>query len=168
MTNAELQDLVAFQNWARERALPGLEPLAPEEWTRPLGGSFAHLQATVAHIVWAQELWTERLRSGGSRSVAAPEEGEDCAGLRSRWRAAGQGLEAWLRAQPEDAGQRVFRYRRRGQEIASLVATAMLQLSHHHAYHLGQVAHMLRQLGHVPADTGYIAYRREAAQPPLF
>lgn len=161
MTNLELQDLVAFQNWARERMLPVLEPLSEEEWTRPLHGSFAHLRATVVHILGAQEIWAERLRSGASGAFPGVEEVPDFAALRGRWRAAGKALEDWLAAQPEGAGQRRIRYQRRGQEVESRVSTAMLQLSHHHAYHLGQVAHMLRQLGRVPADTGYIAYSRE-------
>lgn len=163
MTDAELKDLVAFQNWARDRALAALERLNSEEWTRPLGGSFDNLYATVLHILGAQEIWAERLRTGASPSFPASSGEPDFAALRSRWCAAGQALQDWLGAQPDGAAQRTIRYTRRGQATSSLVAEIILQLSHHHSYHLGQVAHMLRQLGRVPADTGYIAYRRQLA-----
>lgn len=161
MNNAELNDLVAFQNWARERALPALETLTPEEWLRPLGGSFAHLYATVLHILGAQEIRTERLRGGGNPGFPVVPEVPDFPALRQRWRAAGQALEAWLAAQPAGAAQQRIRYTRQGQTVETPVQAAMLQLSHHHAYHLGQVAQMLLPLGHVPADTGYIAYQRQ-------
>lgn len=164
MTNAGLQELVEFQNWAREQALPALEALHAEEWQRPLGGSFAHLHATVVHIIWAQELWADRLAGNPRREFAAPQGAPDFDALRARWRKAGLALQTWLAAQPEAAAPHLIRYIRQGQTVETPVEAVMLQLSHHHAYHLGQVAHMLRQLGHVPPDTGYIGYQRQRTQ----
>ncbi len=160
MTNAELLDLIHYQDWARERILPALEPLTSEEWQRPLGGSFASLHATVLHILGAQEIWGARLR-GGQKRVPAAGEVPDLAATRSRWQSAIAALRDWLAAQPEGAAGRVIAYTRQGQAVQTPVEAVLLQLSHHTAYHLGQVVHMLRQLGRTPADTGYISYQRQ-------
>ncbi|MGH9535780.1 MAG: DinB family protein [Terriglobales bacterium] len=163
MTNAELLDLIAFQDWARERILPALEPLTAEEWRRPLGGSFVHLHATILHILGAQEIWAARLQGGPARGFPAPDEVPNLAAIIPRWRADCGALRSWLAAQPADAADRIVRYTRQGQVVETPVVAVMLQLSHHHAYHLGQVVHMLRQLGRAPADTGYISYQRQRA-----
>ena len=162
MTNAELLDLIHYQDWARERIFPALEPLTAAEWQRPLGGSFANLHATVLHIFGAQEIWGARLR-GGQRGFPAAADLPDLAAIRSRWQAATAGMRDWLAAQPEGAADRVIAYTRQGQALQTPVEAVMLQLSHHTAYHLGQVVHMLRQLGRTPADSGYIAYQRQRA-----
>lgn len=159
MTKTEILRLLAAMDWSRERMFDSLQAAGEAALRRPLGGSFGSLQATLAHMFWAERTWAQRLTGTAPAGGAAA---EDLAGLRADWAASAAALRDWVTAQPPDVSERVIRYRNtKGQENATPVADIILQVSHHQAYHRGQIAHMLRQLGLQPAATDYIAFFRE-------
>lgn len=164
MTNAELLHLLESMDWARERVLAALAPLGAEELRRPLGGSFGTIEATLRHIYGAERIWTERLAAGEGGGAPWPTAAEcpNVAAIGAAWRETAAALRAWLAAQPADAPARVVHYRNsKGEDHATPVANVVLQLSHHQAYHRGQITHMLRQLGHAAPATDYIAFYRQ-------
>lgn len=164
MTKAELLHLLEAMDWARERELAALAPLDQEELRRSLGGSFGTLEATVRHLYGAERIWTERLVAGEGGQGAWPAAAEcpNVAAIGAAWRETAAALRSWLAAQPADAPERVVHYRNtKGESQATPVANIVLQLSHHQAYHRGQITHMLRQLGHAAPATDYIAFYRQ-------
>jgi len=60
MTLTDLQTLVDYHYWARDRLLDAIEPLTAEQWRRDLGSSFKSIHETVAHIYAAEWAWHQR------------------------------------------------------------------------------------------------------------
>lgn len=171
MEKADLIELLDAMDWARERMLGALEPLTAAQWRRPLGGSFGDLHQTLLHMLGAERIWTGRLLAHSTEespqrrpaaALAGGEELPDLASLRQAWTAVAHELRDWLLAQPPEIVRAVIRYKNtKGVEQTTPVANVLLQLSHHQAYHRGQVTHMVRQLGQPAVQTDYIAFWRE-------
>ena len=122
--------------------------------------SSGRLVDLVAHVIIAKRLWLARIHGGESASIciwpqlSLPE----CRVLRR------QIEEEWGRLLIE--GQqcwdvRAVRYRSsKGQEYTSTITDIFLHVSHHGAYHRGQIAVLMRSKGLEPVNTDYIAYAR--------
>ena len=60
MNLADLNTLVEYHYWARDRLLAALDPLTSEQFTRDLGSSFRSIRDTVAHLHAAEWAWHAR------------------------------------------------------------------------------------------------------------
>lgn len=163
MTQNELQLLVDYHYWARDRMLEALDALPGEAYLRPLGNSFASIRDTVVHVYSAEWIWIERWH-GVSPSAPIDVSGlQDVAALRRAWSA----LEVRLRAYCETlTGDRVnerVAYRNLAGLAAESSRWTMLQhVVNHASFHRGQVTTMLRQMGmKAPASQDLITFYRE-------
>lgn len=163
MTHDDISTLFEYHAWAHERMLSALDALPPEDFTRPLGGSFASIRDTVAHMLLADELWYARWQGAAPMSFPAYDTIPDVATARRRWHAFGAQVQTLLEALGDEGLQRTFSYRlKSGAQGASTYAQAMQHVVNHGTYHRGQVTTLLRQLGHAPpASLDLIAFHRE-------
>jgi uncharacterized damage-inducible protein DinB len=53
-------NLFAYNYWARDRQLKACAALTEEQFRRPIVSSFPSVQATLAHMVEAEWVWSER------------------------------------------------------------------------------------------------------------
>ena len=53
VTLQDLQNLLDYNYWARDRMLDALDQLTPEQFTREVGGSFKSIRDTAAHMLGA-------------------------------------------------------------------------------------------------------------------
>ena len=60
MNARDLNTLIDYHYWARDRLLDALEPLTPEQFTRDMGNSFRSIRDTGAHIYAAEWAWHSR------------------------------------------------------------------------------------------------------------
>lgn len=162
MTLDDLRTLFDYHYWARDRMLAAVERLEPTQFTRSMGGSFASLRDTVAHICLADEIWLSRWR-GQSPTAFPPEQPlPDVATIRDRW----AGIETSVRALLEELGdegvQQWFTYRLlSGTEGRSRYADSMQHVVNHGTYHRGQVTTLLRQMDCAPpASMDLITFSR--------
>jgi uncharacterized damage-inducible protein DinB len=167
MTLQDLQTLLDYHYWARDRLLDALDLLAPEQFTRDLGSSFKSIRDTVSHTYAAEWAWHSRW-IGQSPSGPLPfDQFADVASVRAAWTA----LEPKVRGFVEDAGEagltRVIDYKLlNGQPGATPLWQMVQHVVNHASYHRGQVTTMLRQIGAAPAKSmDLIAfYRQQAGQ----
>jgi uncharacterized damage-inducible protein DinB len=163
MTSEYIHTLIEYNYWARDRTLASAEQLSSEQLTRGLGGSFASVLDTLVHIHFAEWIWYQRWQG------ASPSAGPDASGLTSiaALRDAWRPLEADIRAFVDSLGpgglSRIVDYKTmNGQPGRSPHWQMIVHVVNHGAYHRGQVATMLRQLGATPAQsTDMIAFFRE-------
>lgn len=161
MEKAELLFLIDYMDWAREHMLDAVAGLTTEERERELGGSFGSVQKTLVHLVWAEETWSNRLQVT-SPPLAEPVALADLADLRSVWAAIAARTRQWVAALPDGPVTGSVEYTHRtGGQYATRADVLIQHLSNHQTYHRGQVAHMLRQLGHPAVSTDMIYYHRE-------
>ena len=69
MNLQDLNTLLDYNYWARDRMYEVLEPLTPEQATRDLGGSFGSIHDTVAHLYAAEIVWYSRWQGESPMSL---------------------------------------------------------------------------------------------------
>jgi uncharacterized damage-inducible protein DinB len=165
MTFSDLQTLVEYHYWARDRLLEAVAPLTPDEWRRDLGSSFKSVYETVAHIYGAEWAWHQRWLGQSPTALFPAEKVADVARVREAWTELEANVRAFLARLGEDGISRVFDYTLLNGTPGSSPFWQMLQhIVNHASYHRGQVTTMLRQLGVPPGQSmDLIAYYRTRA-----
>ncbi len=162
MTVHDLQTLVDYHYWARDRVLDAVDPLTPEEFTRDLGSSFKSVRDTLVHCIGAEWVW--RTRWEGTSPTALPDASgfADVTSVRQRWIEEEHLLRAFLERLGANGIERTFEYRLFDGTPSAQPFWQMLQhVVNHGSYHRGQVTTMLRQMGAaVPKATDLIAFYR--------
>ena len=151
MNIQELQTLLDYHYWARDRVLAAADALTAEQLNRELVSSFKSIRETLVHIYAAEWAWCARWNGQGPTALLAADAFPDVATLRAKW----ADLEADVRAVLERMGRQgldtVMEYKMLSGEPRSSVFWHMLQhVVNHASYHRGQVTTLLRQVGAKP------------------
>jgi len=164
MNSEYLQLLVEFHYWARDRVLSAVDALTEQQYTQPMGNSFASIRDTLNHIYQAEWIWYSRW-NGVSPTSFPTDELPDLATLRARWSELERNVRAFLSAAGDTGLIRVIEYRlMSGKAGASPLWQMVAHVVNHATYHRGQVTTLLRQLGAAPPQsTDMITFFREAA-----
>jgi uncharacterized damage-inducible protein DinB len=158
-TREDVAKLFAYGRWANALALESAASLAPDEFTRPIGGSFGSVQGTLAHLCGADWVWLERFHGRSPRELPAAEEVTSLAALRARWTQVEDGLRAFADTlTPERLAQPLSYVSFKGDPFTYPLGETLTHLVNHGTYHRGQIATLLRQLGKSPATTDYSRY----------
>ena len=163
MTLQDLQTLLDYNYYARDRLLAGLEPLTPEQYTQPLESSFKSIRDTAVHIYAAEWVWHQRWL-GQSLPLPSADQFPDVATLRGAWLALEAKTRSFLAALGVDGVDRVFHYKLLNGTAGSSPFWQMLQhVVNHGSYHRGQVTTMLRQVGaKPPQNVDMIGFYRQS------
>jgi len=152
-----LGELFAHHYWARDRHLQTCETLSEEQIWRPLVSSFPSLGFALAHLVIVEWLWLERWNGRSPNALRSPEEFSSLAALSARWRQVESEMKAYLAQLDENALEQPYSYvNLEGQTWTYPLWHTVLHLINHQAYHRGQVAGLLRQLGVQPLGVDFL------------
>jgi len=152
-----LRELFEYNYWARDRQLRACAALAPEQFLRPLGNSFASLRDTLAHLVGAEWIWLERWRGHSPRTIFAAEEFPTLAAIQERWTKVELEVREYLAGLTEEALHLPLTYvNLKGESWTYPLWQTLFHVINHQTYHRGQVTTLLRQLGAQPAPTDYL------------
>jgi len=154
MNLQDLQALLDYHYWARDRILAAADALTPEQLNRDLGSSFKSVRETLAHIYAAEWAWCSRWNGQGPTALLSADMFPDVATIRTKWSA----LESEVRAVLDRMGRQgldtVMEYKMLSGEPRRSVFWHMLQhVINHASYHRGQVTTMIRQLGAKPPES---------------
>jgi uncharacterized damage-inducible protein DinB len=153
MNQQELQTLLDYHYWARDRVLDAAEKLTPDQFGRDLGSSFRSVRETLAHIYAAEWAWCSRW-NGVSPTAFPADSPADVAAIRAKWRALESNVRAVLDRMGEQGLDRAIDYQMLNGEARTSIFWQMLQhVVNHASYHRGQVTTMLRQLGAAPPQS---------------
>jgi uncharacterized damage-inducible protein DinB len=151
--------LFAYTRWAYEKTFESLVPLSEEEFNREIGGSFGSIQGTLTHVYGAEWVWLERLHGRSPRALPEGQKGWTLPDFREKWKPVEAGHQAFVdRVTPEHLAQPLTYVNFAGQTCTYSQADALVHVVNHGTYHRGQIATMLRQLGHKPIPTDYLRY----------
>ncbi|HLZ45627.1 MAG TPA: DinB family protein [Gemmatimonadales bacterium] len=158
----EFLELFTYNAWANRIVFDALAALPAEEYARDLKSSFGGIHGTLAHIVWAEQLWLHRWLGRPNPAVAQGNDLHTLAEVRSRWeqvereRAAFVGSLGEVRlddtrvVKPSSGGEYVHTFRQMFRHFVN-----------HSSYHRGQIVVFLRQLGHAAPNTDLIRFYRQ-------
>lgn len=157
MTVEQLRWLVAYNRWANTRLLEATAVVSIEERERDLRTSFSSLQGTLIHILWGERRWLQLWQEGTFMPDPTPSDYPDFASLQSAWTHHKDAYAAYLLGLTQadlDAPRAV---KANTYTLGDLVQ----HILNHSTYHRGQVALLLRQLGHEPPSTDYRRFLTE-------
>ena len=162
MNFQDLQTMIDYHYWARDRLLEALEPLTPDQYARDLGNSFKSIRETVTHIYAAEWAWYQRWQGESPTALLPADRFADLAALRVAWTEHERKVRAYVDGLGDADVRRVLEYKLlSGQTGASPVWQMLQHVVNHASYHRGQITTLLRQLGLQPAKPmDMIAYYR--------
>ena len=148
-----------YDRWANRALLDAASALEREAFTRPLGGSFPSVHLTFVHILWAESLWLARWQARSFAAAIDPEAYPTAQSLDHALEAVHAEQLAFLSGTSDSSFDRPITYVNfQGQAWAYPLRQMVQHLVVHSAFHRGQVASLLRQLGLVPPHTDYLVY----------
>jgi len=154
VTLEDLQTLLDYHYWARDRLLEALAPLTPEQFTRDMGSSFKSIRDTAAHTYSAEWAWYSRWTGTSPDAMLPFDQFPDVTSLRTAWTAQERKTRAFLDSLGEDAVTKLIDYRLlNGAAGASQLCQMLQHMVNHASYHRGQITTMLRQMGAQPAKS---------------
>jgi uncharacterized damage-inducible protein DinB len=162
MTLAEVVELFRYNAWANRMIFNAAAALPDEAYHRDLRSSHGGVHGTLAHIVWAEQLWLHRWLAHPNPAAPQGRDLETLAAVRARWEEVERERGRFL-AGLTDASLAETRTVRpsTGGEFRHTFHEMFAHAIDHSSYHRGQVVTLLRQLGATPPVTGLIYFYRE-------
>jgi uncharacterized damage-inducible protein DinB len=162
MNRQDLQTLINYHYWARDRLLQALETLTPDQYNKDLGSSFKSIRDTLTHIYAAEWAWHSRWVGTSPTALLPTSTFADLAALRAAWTEHERNMRAFVEGLSDYDVSRVIEYKLlSGDAGASPIWQMVQHVVNHASYHRGQITTMLRQLGVKPAKSmDMIAYYR--------
>jgi len=158
-TAEDVAKLFEYNRWANARALEPVAELTAEELNRGLGGSFASVLGTLAHIYAAEWIWLERWHGTSPRGLPTAQEVPTLQTLREKWGAVESRSRDFVASLTAASLSEVVTYVNvKGETWSYPLGEMLVHVVNHSSYHRGQVATMLRQLGKVPLSTDYLVF----------
>ncbi|HZT76211.1 MAG TPA: DinB family protein [Vicinamibacterales bacterium] len=162
MNVRDLQTMIDYHYWARNRLLEALEALTPEQYDRDLGNSFKSIRDTATHIYAAEWAWYQRWHGQQVTALLPSDRFADLEALKVAWLDHERKMRAFVDALSDADVDRVIEFTLlNGGAAASPIGQMVQHVVNHASYHRGQITTMLRQLGAAPAKSmDMIAYFR--------
>jgi uncharacterized damage-inducible protein DinB len=154
-----IRELYEYNRWANARSLQAASTVSPADFTKEVGGSFASLRGTLAHVYGAEWIWLERWRGTSPRKLPFALDFPDVETIRSRWQDVEREQREFLDAlDPARLAEVVSYVNLKGESFAYPLGRMLQHVVNHSTYHRGQVATLLRQLGATPLSTDLLLY----------
>jgi uncharacterized damage-inducible protein DinB len=166
MTLQDLQTLLDYHYWARDRLLEAVATLTQEQYQRDLGSSFKSVRETMTHVYAAEWAWYERWQGRSPTALLPPDQFPDLAALRRAWSELETKMRDYVAGLGDHGTSRILEYKLLSGAAGASPLWQMLQhVVNHASYHRGQVTTMLRQMGAPPAKPmDMIAYYRVTSE----
>lgn len=159
-----IRELFGYNRWANARSLEAASKVSPADFTKEVGGSFASLRGTLAHMYGAEWIWLERWRGTSPASLPFSLDFPDVETIRTRWREVEREQREFLDFLDADRLAQVISYvNLKGESFAYPLGRMLQHVVNHSTYHRGQIATLLRQLGATPLSTDLLLYDDERA-----
>jgi uncharacterized damage-inducible protein DinB len=143
--------LLDYNGWANHRLLSVACQLPPEEFVRDLRSSFGSIKGTLVHILDSEAVWLLWWQGKPRPPQLQPGDFVDASALAAAFPVLEGEQRAFFGGLTDDALRSRCQVNDRHYVLAHLIQHMMS----HSNYHRGQVASLLRQLGHAPPNTGF-------------
>lgn len=159
MNATDLAVLYDYGYWANRKLFLVLSQLTPEQFTRPLAGSYSSIRNTMVHALSAEWGWLDRCGGPKRGPRLDPDDYPTVEAVGETWdRVEGHMREFLSNLKDEDLA-RVVEFRNpRGEGRSGFLGEMMQHAANHGVHHRGQVALLLRLLGREPGNIDLLIY----------
>lgn len=146
--------------WAHDRYAEAVATLSPERFIQDTWSSFPSIRDTMVHVYSVDGRWLDRFMGRPPRGRLDPKEYPYLEDFRGKWREIEEAQLAFVEKVGANAlAAELTMPAEDGRPAYPLPGWQPLyHVVHHAGYHRGQLATMLRQLGHVPPATDFLDY----------
>jgi uncharacterized damage-inducible protein DinB len=161
MTLAEARLHLRYTAWASIQLVEGVRSVPDVDFEKPVGISHGSLLGTLAHILWADWLWFNRIAGQSTESMERPAQTREA--LETVWPGIQDKWIVWAEHADEAEINRVVEYISilDGKLTRVPAWQIILHVVNHATLHRGQVMGMLRQMGIAPPHTDLMNYYRQ-------
>jgi uncharacterized damage-inducible protein DinB len=154
----DLQALYDYSYWANGKIFEVIAQLTPEEFTKQVAGSFGSVRNTMVHMMSAEWGWLER--SGGVRRGPALVAAHypTVASIVDQWRQVEANMRAFLAALKDSDLDELREFSFGGPAYSMRRGDLLQHAAIHCVHHRGQIALLLRSLGHAPGNVDMLFY----------
>src|SRR5438552_10565085 len=110
MDLSDLQTMLDYHYWARDRAFEAIERLTSEQYNRDLGSSFKSVRETLTHIYAAEWAWYSRWQGESPTTLLTANRFSDLAALEAVWREHEAKMRAFVDGLTEHGTRRIIEY----------------------------------------------------------
>lgn len=166
MRAGDLERLYDYHYWATRQVLDAVARLTPDQFTRPVAGSYGSVRNTLVHILSAEWGWLERCGGAKRGERLDPRDYPTAEALVGTWTRVEGHIRRFLAGLDDADLSREIEFAIGGGPRQVMPLGDLLQHAALHAvHHRGQVALMVRALGCVPGNFDLLVYLgRQPAQ----
>ena len=167
MTVQDLKVLFDYSYWANDRLCRVLSQLTTDQFTQSVAGSYGSIRNTMVHMLSAEWGWLERCGGTLRGPALTAQDYPTVASLFDRWTDVEARVREFLSTlQDEDLGRVVEFAIGSGSKQSMALGQLMHHAVIHGVHHRGQVALLLRVLGHVPGNFDILLYYAQHSPEP--
>jgi uncharacterized damage-inducible protein DinB len=161
MTLAEARLHLRYSAWASIQLVEVVRSVPDADFEKPVGISHGSLLGTLAHVLWADWLWFNRIAGQSTESMERPAQTREA--LETVWPGIQDKWIAWAERADDAEINRVVEYISilDGKLTRVPAWQIILHVVNHATLHRGQVMGMLRQMGIAPPHTDLMNYYRQ-------
>jgi len=154
-----LLEQLKYNQWAVHHYIKAAEQLDLAQLKRNLHSSFWSIHDTLGHMLWVEELWFERWQGHLFTQTFNPANYPTLEFVNQHLKEIhAKQIHLLESFEPGTENRRISYVNFQGETWEYSLAQMVQHLMFHSAYHRGQLATMLRQLGKVPPKTDYLVF----------
>lgn len=159
MQVSDIERLYDYSCWANQKLFAVLAQLTPDQFTQSVAGSYGSIRNTLVHVVSAEWGWIDRCGGPPRGPRLNPDDYPTLDSLIELWRR----VEAYMRAflstlSDTDLDRKVDFAIVPGSQHTASIGHLMQHAIVHGVHHRGQVALLVRMLGHTPGNFDLFLY----------
>ncbi len=159
MTVKDLEVLYDYGYWADAKLFEILLQLTDDQFTQPIAGSYGSVRNTLVHMLSAEWGWLDRCGGAKRGPALVATDYPTAVSLIDRWRIVEACAREFLASLRDEDLDRVIDFSfGDGPKSSRSVGELLHHAAIHGVHHRGQVALLLRVLGHVPSSTDILFY----------
>ena len=167
MRVSDLERLYDYNYWANKQLIGVVSRLTPEQFTQFVAGSYGSIRNTLVHVLSAEWGWLDRCGGPKRGDRLNPQDYPTVESLVRAWSRVEVDMRAFLaNLKDEDLTRDMEFAIGGGPKHAVPLGDLMQHAAVHAVHHRGQVALLLRTLGHEPGNFDFLLYVGEQRSVP--
>jgi uncharacterized damage-inducible protein DinB len=164
LTVKDLERLYDYGYWATRKLLAAVAQLTPEQFTQTVAGSYGSVRNTLVHVMSAEWGWVERCGGPRRGDALKADDYPTLESVTATWTTVEAHVRGFLSTLKDEDVARVVEFSiPRGEKRALALGDLLQHGATHGVHHRGQVALLLRSLGHSPGNFDLLFYDMEQA-----
>ena len=161
----DLERLYAHNYWANQKLLGVIAQLTPEQYTQSVAGSYSSIRNTLVHVMSAEWGWLDRCGGPPRGEKLKAEDYPTLESLVTKWSTIEGYMRTFLAGLTDEDLSRVIEFSLGGPTHRVALGHLLQHGAVHAVHHRGQVALLLRMLGHTPGNFDLVLYDVENSAP---